>query len=302
MAVDKKISELPVTPGIGANDISVLVNNGVDYQFSISLLLQYLTSNITSGASITFGAVLPQNNTGKNGDVFLKTSTGQFAQKKSGIWTVVYTLPEANGADGTLLYGAGNPAIALGKNNDSYIDTLSGIFYQKRDLNWQQAFSMQSGPPGPRGLAGETGLRGQDGRTILSGDTNPSNALGTEGDFYINTATYHFFGPKVWGDWGTPVNMFFQPVEPYAFKFLSGGSNPIIVDNWQTAFFENYGNGEFIVQFTDDDGNYQDRPDIGIKRILDRSGRLPIQTAISLDLPDYPDGRLIIKYSNLTLL
>lgn len=301
MATDKKISELPVSPGLSANDISVLVNNGVDYQFSISLLLQYLTSNFSSGASIAFGVTLPQNNVGKNGDVFLKTGTGQFAQKVSGTWTVVYTLPQAGLGDGALIYGYGAPDISTGKNADSYIDTLEGIFYLKTEGSWSQVFSMQTGPQGPRGIKGDTGLPGINGKTILSGTLNPSNGLGTDGDFYINTNTYTFFGPKAAGAWSTGTSMFFIPAEPFVFEFNAGDVNPILIGSWQDIFSANYGNGEFLIQLLDEDGNLQDRPDLSIKRIIDRTSGIPTQTAISLDLPEYPDGRILIKYSNLAL-
>ncbi|WP_374951124.1 hypothetical protein [Mucilaginibacter sp.] len=301
MATDKKISELPVSSVITASDVSVLVNNGVDYQFSISLLLQYLTSNLSSGSSIAFGTVLPQNNIGKNGDVFLKTSTGQFAQKIAGNWAIVYTLPEANAADGTLLYGQGEPAAGTGKNADSYIDTLSGIFYLRSNSSWTQVFSMQTGPQGPRGLKGAEGLPGLNGKTILSGTSPPANSIGTEGDFYINRAIYRFYGPKTSGLWGSGTSMFFTPEEPYVHEFAAGGPNPIIITSWQDEYFPNYGNGEFLVQITDEDGNLQDRPDLSLKRIIDRTGGFAIQTAVRLDTPNYPSGRIIIRYSNLTL-
>lgn len=42
-----------------------------------------------------------------------------------------------------------------------------------------------AGPQGPRG------------RTILNGTTAPSNSLGIEGDFYFNTTTNEFYGPKL---------------------------------------------------------------------------------------------------------
>ncbi|MBK0378583.1 hypothetical protein [Mucilaginibacter segetis] len=302
MATDKKINELPVLSGISANDISVLVNNGVDYQFTISLLLQYLSTNLSSGASIAFGSVLPQNNTGKNGDVFLKTSTGQFAQKIAGEWAVVYTLPEANAADGALLFGAGLPGSQTGKNSDSYVDTLTGIFYLKGNGTWAQVFSMQTGPQGAKGDKGDTGAAGQDGKSILSGTSNPSNqSTGNDGDFYINVNTFSLFGPKTSGAWGAGIPLI-NYTQTSVINFEAGGNNPITIENWQDDFFTDYGNGEFLVQLTDEDGNLQDRPDIGIKRIINRSGDLPMQTGISLDLPEYPSGRIIVKYSNLTLL
>jgi hypothetical protein len=37
---------------------------------------------------------------------------------------------------------------------------------------------------------------GAPGRTIISGSGNPSNTLGVPGDFYFDTATTRFWGPK----------------------------------------------------------------------------------------------------------
>src|ERR1017187_3478109 len=109
MPTDKKISELPIAPSISASDISVLVDSGTDYQYTFTILLAFLEANLATGAHISFGTTLPQNTTGNNGDVFVNTSAGSFAQKVSGTWIVVYTLPAANGADGALLYGGGLP-------------------------------------------------------------------------------------------------------------------------------------------------------------------------------------------------
>jgi len=209
MPTDKKITELPLATSVNASDISVLVNGDTDYQYTFTLLLQFLQANLTTGANISFGTVLPQNTSGKNGDVFVNSTTGSFAQKVAGTWTVVYTLPAANAADGTLLYGAGLPASATGKNLDSYINTLTGIFYKKSSGSWSQVFSMATGPQGPQGTAGTNGINGINGNTILFGTTNPSNsATGINGNFYLNTSNYTLFGPKTAGAWGDGVSLF----------------------------------------------------------------------------------------------
>lgn len=208
MSTDKKISELPIATSVNASDISVLVNSDTDYQYTFTLLLQFLQANLTTGANISFGTILPQNTSGKTGDVFINTSTGSFAQKISGTWIVVYTLPAANAADGALLYGAGLPASATGKNLDSYINTLTGIFYKKSAGAWSQVFSMATGPQGPQGIAGTNGTDGANGNTILFGTTNPSNSTtGVNGNFYINTSNYTIFGPKTAWAWGNPVSL-----------------------------------------------------------------------------------------------
>ena len=209
MGTDKKISELPVASGISPTDISVLVNNGTDYQFAFSTLLQFISSGLSTGANITFGTTLPQNTSGKNGDVFINTSASSFAQKTSGVWAVTYTLPSTSGAtDGTILYGLGVPGSSTGNNNDTYINTNTGIFYKKSGGAWSQVFSMQTGPAGPPGAAGTNGTNGLDGKTILSGASNPSNLYtGNNGDFYINTSTLLFFGPKAGGMWPAGINI-----------------------------------------------------------------------------------------------
>ncbi|MES2807026.1 MAG: hypothetical protein V4619_00275, partial [Bacteroidota bacterium] len=127
---DKKISELSAAASINPTDVSVLVNSGTNYKFAFSTLLQFLGSNLPVGANISFGITLPQNTNGKTGDVFINTGTGSFAQKLSGGWAVVYTLPSTSSlTDGTVLYGLGAPGSSTGNNHDTFIDTGSGVFY-----------------------------------------------------------------------------------------------------------------------------------------------------------------------------
>ncbi|MDB4926772.1 hypothetical protein [Mucilaginibacter sp.] len=206
---DKKISELPLASAINPTDISILVSNGSDYQFAFTTLLQLIGSSLTVGANISFGITLPQNTTGKNGDIFINTNAGSFAQKTSGTWAVVYTLPSTgNLTDGTVLYGIGVPSSGTGNNNDTYINTGTGIFYKKTAGSWSQVFSMQTGPQGPQGMAGTNGNNGTNGFSILHGNSNPSNiSTGVNGDFYINTTNFTFFGPKIAGDWGAGTSL-----------------------------------------------------------------------------------------------
>ncbi|MDB5158777.1 MAG: hypothetical protein JWR50_3484 [Mucilaginibacter sp.] len=206
---DKKISELPLASAINRTDVSVLVNNNTDYKFAFSTLIQFLANNLSVGANINFGTTLPQNTIGKNGDVFINTNAGSFAQKIFGIWSVVYTLPSASSiTDGTVLYGLGAPGTSTGNNNDTYINTGTGIFYKKLAGAWSQVFSMQTGPQGPQGIAGTNGTNGTNGFSVLSGTTAPSNlSTGINGDFYINTTNYTLFGPKTTGVWGTGTSL-----------------------------------------------------------------------------------------------
>jgi|GEM_PF-2413751 len=45
------------------------------------------------------------------------------------------------------------------------------------------------------------------GNTILNGTGNPVSAIGKDGDFYINTASNTFFGPKAGGIWPAGISM-----------------------------------------------------------------------------------------------
>lgn len=52
------------------------------------------------------------------------------------------------------------------------------------------------------------GEPGADGNTVLNGADDPDDvADGVDGDFYINTTTWHIFGPKAAGAWPAGVDM-----------------------------------------------------------------------------------------------
>lgn len=48
---------------------------------------------------------------------------------------------------------------------------------------------------------------GLGANTILNGEGAPNNALGNDGDFYLNTANLNFYGPKDGGAWGSFVTL-----------------------------------------------------------------------------------------------
>ena len=43
--------------------------------------------------------------------------------------------------------------------------------------------------------------------TILSGSSNPTTGTGVNGDFFVNTSTMTFFGPKTSGAWGSGTSI-----------------------------------------------------------------------------------------------
>ena len=132
-----------------------------------------------------------------------------------------------SGLDGkTVLNGNSNPT-SQGVDGDFYINTsTSMLFGPKANGSWPTGISLvgpqgpagqtgQTGPAGPAGIqgpigpqgaAGSNGVAGVDGKTIMNGTSNPTNQ-GVNGDFYINTSTNTFFGPKASGSWPAGVSL-----------------------------------------------------------------------------------------------
>ncbi|HWM62728.1 MAG TPA: hypothetical protein VNP96_01910 [Solirubrobacterales bacterium] len=64
-----------------------------------------------------------------------------------------------------------------------------------------------NGKDGTNGTNGTTGTNGTNGKTVLSGTAIPTGALGTDGDFYIETDEQKIYGPKANGVWPAGVNL-----------------------------------------------------------------------------------------------
>lgn len=62
------------------------------------------------------------------------------------------------------------------------------------------------GDPGPQGPAGANGADGANGRTLLNGSFSPPDAIGRDGDFYLDTSTWQIYGPKT-DTWGTGTSL-----------------------------------------------------------------------------------------------
>ena len=60
---------------------------------------------------------------------------------------------------------------------------------------------------GVDGAAGAAGADGADGKSVLNGSGAPAGGLGTEGDFYIDTAADAIYGPKTGGAWGGATSL-----------------------------------------------------------------------------------------------
>jgi hypothetical protein len=65
----------------------------------------------------------------------------------------------------------------------------------------------EDGADGVDGVDGDDGLPGVAGNTIISGTGAPDNSLGVDGDYYKDTASNMFYGPKAAGAWPAGVDL-----------------------------------------------------------------------------------------------
>ncbi len=101
-----------------------------------------------------------------------------------------------------VIVGTGAPADTQGQNNDFYLDAQALMLYGPRtNGQWPQPPVALRGPAGADGQDGQDGQDGTDGSRILSGNGPPAEALGIDGDFYLDLSTTHLYGPKTVGTW-----------------------------------------------------------------------------------------------------
>lgn len=79
----------------------------------------------------------------------------------------------------------------------------------------------KNGSQGPEGTAGE------NGSSILTGNTDPSPSSGTNGDFYLNLQSRFLFGPKTNDNWGNGVSLSGDKGNPGS-TILSGTATPTL--------------------------------------------------------------------------
>ena len=60
---------------------------------------------------------------------------------------------------------------------------------------------------GPKGDKGDTGDPGTNGLSIINGEGPPSDLLGVDGEFYLDTLNWNIHGPKASGTWPAGVSI-----------------------------------------------------------------------------------------------
>lgn len=149
-----------------------------------------------AGATWLSGTTVPASSLGNNGDFYLHTVTYDIYKKTSGAWAVIANIKGvkgdtgndgADGVDGaTWFYGTDVPASSLGADGDFYLtltvassDPTNGDVYHKATGAWILIGNLQ----GPAGSGGGGG----DGAKWYNGVAIPSNTLGEDGDYYLQT-------------------------------------------------------------------------------------------------------------------
>lgn len=92
----------------------------------------------------------------------------------------------------------------------AHVNALDHTFLTNARINNAIGATGPTGPTGatgPQGPAGSSGTNGTDGKTILNGVVGPTAGDGTNGDFWLDTATDILYGPKAAGTWPAGVSL-----------------------------------------------------------------------------------------------
>lgn len=160
----------------GISEEASFVTNSVYYGNTLIGQATGSFSSVDATSTILSGATGPQGATGATG------ATGAAG---------------ANGTNGsTILNGSGAPSNGLGANGDFYIDTANSRLYGPKTAgSW------------PGGYLNLVGAAGAAGNGVRNGSGTPSNGLGVDGDFYIDTSSNKIHGPKASGTWPAGVQL-----------------------------------------------------------------------------------------------
>jgi len=115
------------------------------------------------------------------------------------------------GVDGSTIYsGVTAPADDLGFMGDYYYRITTSDFYGPKSMEgWGSPTNLKGavGADGAPGVPGPSGPTGADGSKIWNGNVIPGASTGKIGDYYFQSSTANFYGPKTSSGWGTPVNL-----------------------------------------------------------------------------------------------
>ena len=190
-----KISQL-TNPGtaLGPDEFRIARFNGLDYddyKLEIDDVVTYVDTQLTPISSSDIGAA------------------GGIAPLDAGSLVPAINLPYTTiSYQGTWDASTNIPVILSGAGivGDFYWIMTAGSTTIDGISSWLVGDAIVfDGSVWQKGTMGAPGTPGPAGNTILSGAGNPTAGTGTNGDFYINTATNTIFGPKAAGTWPSGV-------------------------------------------------------------------------------------------------
>jgi len=182
----------------------------------LKIHIDYASERMGLGGNSTPQAQVHFNNTDAGNDTikFTNQTTGHLAGDGTELRTNGNNTRLTNRENGFIILGTNNTdRLAINGAGQVGIGTVAPLAGSALDVNGQVRIS--GGAPGAgkvltsdaNGLASWTTIAGLNGKTVLNGTTAPSNAIGTDGDFYINTVTNQIFGPKAAGVWGAGTSL-----------------------------------------------------------------------------------------------
>lgn len=126
----------------------------------------------------------------------------------------------------TIHTGIGVPNSSLGNDGDYYMNTGNADWYGPKTAGaWGSPTINLTGPQGIQGIQGIQGVKGDTGATILHGAVDPTTE-GLDGDYYLNTVSGDWFGPKASGTWGAAITNLTGPQGIQGIQGIQGPTGP----------------------------------------------------------------------------
>ena len=149
-----------------------------------------------AGAAFFADAGDPDNNFGKDGDVYVNINSWDFFTKLNGSWVNFGSIRGEKGEAGSVIYcDAENPSNTAGKDGDLFINIATWDLLMKINGSWQNITNIK-GEKGDKGDKGDQGDPGEQGACVLNGYGRPSDDLGRNGDSYIDVLSFDFYAKR----------------------------------------------------------------------------------------------------------
>ena len=166
---------------------------------------------VQKGNLILSGIGQPDPSLGNIGDYYLDTATSNlYGGKTSTGWGTPINLRGIQGEKGEKggrgeqgATGAQGQKGEKGERGEQGATGAQGQRGEKGERGEQGTTGAQGqkGEKGERGEQGERGIPGQNGSKIYTGEKAPTNNIGNEGDWYIDSQNRRLYGPKTNNSW-----------------------------------------------------------------------------------------------------